>query len=247
MTTGSGRISRLQRTALITAGLLSWAAGGTATFLGSNGAGAAALIVVGVLCALLGVMGRWPDRIAMSGNEVSWDRVDEAVSSQIRAIENSDTDVSGPVLAELANLQDRLAELQRTGTVPRHPAQIYDDDVVAALRRLLPGAEIIPQGTRDRGLPDFTVRYRRTTIFVETKWRADPSRPFAGSTLPLLTGKLPADARLLVLSNTSVPPLPDAVEALRRSMGDRGRIVPWMDTTDDSALAEALRSLLPDR
>lgn len=248
MTAGTNRIGGPQRAALIATGLLSWGAGGAASFLGSNGAGAAALIVVGVICGLLGVMGRWPDRISMSGNEVIWDRVDEAVNSQIQAAaENSDSEAGESVLAELSNLRDRLAELQRTGTVPRHPAQAYDDEVVAAVRRLLPGAEIIPQAVRDRGLPDFTVRCHGGTVLMETKWRADPSRPFGGTTLPLLTGNLPGDARLLVLTNTSVPPLPKAIEALRESMGDRGRIVRWMDASDDGALADALRSLLPDQ
>ena len=81
-------------------------------------------------------------------------------------------------------------------------------------------------------------------MFVETKWRADPSRPFGGSTVPLLTQRLPKEASLLVITNTSVPPLPTAYETLRQTMGDRGRIVQWLDAADDGSLAEALTSLL---
>lgn len=230
------------RVALTMAGLASWLAGGTASFVGNNGAGAAALIAVGGLCGMVGLMGRWPSRISMSGNEVTWEAIDQAVSSHIQVA--ADNDEGETVLAELTSLKERLAELQQTGTVPKHPAQIYDDGVVAAIRRLLPRAEIIWQEARDRATADFIIRYRGSTLFIETKWRADPSRPFGGSTLPLLTQRLPEDARLLVITNTSVPPLPTAHEKLRQTVGDRGRIVQWLDAADDGSLAEALMSLL---
>jgi hypothetical protein len=224
-------------------GLASWLAGGGASFVGSNGPGAAALIAVGGICSMLGLMGRWPSRISMSGNEVTWETIDLAVTSQIQVA--ADNDESETVLAELTSLRERLTELQRTGIVPKHPAQVYDDDVVAAVRRLLPRAEIIRQeAARNRTIADFVIRYRGRTLFVETKWRADPSRPFGGSTLPLLTQGLPKDARLLVITNTSVPPLPTAQETLRQTMGDRSRIVQWLDAADDGLLAEALTSLL---
>jgi hypothetical protein len=240
---GSARLmGGKHRVALTMAGLASWLAGGAASFVGSNGPGAAALIAVGGICVMVGLMGRWPSRISMSGNEVTWENIDQAVSSQIQVA--ADNDESETVLAELTSLRERLAELQRTGTVPKHPAQIYDDDIVAAIRRLLPQAEIIRQERRDRATADFIVRYRGSTVFVETKWRADPSRPFGGSTLPLLTQELPKEASLLVITNTSVPPLPTAYETLRQTIGDRGRIVQWLDAADDGFLAEALTSPL---
>lgn len=235
-------MGRTHRVALTMAGLASWLAGGTASFVGSNGAGAAALIVVGGLCGMVGLMGRWPSRISMSGNEVTWEAIDQTVSSHIQVA--ADNDEGGTVLAELTSLKERLTELQQTGTVPKHPAQVYDDGVVAAIRRLLPGAEIIRQEARDRATADFIIRYHGSMLFAETKWRADPSRPFGGSTLPLLTQRLPEDARLLVITNTSVPPLPTAHEQLRQTVGNRGRIVQWVDAADDDFLAEPLMSLL---
>ena len=236
------QISGKHRVALTVVGLASWLAGGTASFVGSNGPGAAALITIGGICGVLGLMGRWPSRVSMSGNEVTWEVIDQTVSSQIQVAVANDEGQS--VLAELTSLRERLTELQRTGTVPKHPAQVYDDDVAAAIRRLLPEAQIIRQETRDRANADFNIRYRGRTLLVETKWRADPSRPFGGTTLPLLAQRLPQDARLLVITNTRVPPLPAAYETLRQATGDRGRIVQWLDATDDSSLAEALTSLL---
>lgn len=239
----AGQIGGRHRVALTMAGLTSWLAGGAASFLSDNGLGAAALIAIGGICGMLGLMGRWPSRISMSGSEVSWETIEQTVSSQIQVA--VDNDESETVLAELTTLRSRLAELQRSGIVPSHPAQIYDDDVVAAIRRLLPGAEIVRQVIGDRATPDFIVRYRRTTVFVETKWRADPSRPFGGSTLPLLVHGLNQDARLLVITNTNVPPRPSASGTLREAMGSRGRIVQWLDSADDASLADALAALLP--
>lgn len=236
------QISRTHRALLTGAGLCSWLAGGAASFLGSNGPGAAALIVAGVLCGVLGLMGHWPSRIALSGNEATWETVELAVSTQIQAAVRNDE--GEPVLAELRSLQDRLAELQRTGVVPKHPAELYDDAVVAAIHRLLPEAEIIRQEARDQAIADFIVRYRGSTLFVETKWRADPARAFRGSTLHLLTARLPADARLLVVTNTIAPPLAVAYGTMERAMGDRGRIVQWLGPADDSCLAETLAALL---
>jgi len=42
-------------------------------------------------------------------------------------------------VAELETLRDRLRVLEQTGSVPRHPAEIYDDDVLKALERTFPG------------------------------------------------------------------------------------------------------------
>jgi hypothetical protein len=64
-----GRIvSPRSRVALAVGGAASWAAGGVASFMGSNGAGAAALVLAGAICGILSLMGRWPSRISMSGN-----------------------------------------------------------------------------------------------------------------------------------------------------------------------------------
>ena len=235
-------ISRGRRVTLAIVGLVSWAAGGAAAFLSDNGAGAAALIVTGCLSGALGLVGRWPSRVTVSGNEISWESIDEAMESQIR-VARQDDDSEGAV-HELLSLRDRLAVLQQTGSVPLHPAEAYDQAVAAAISRLLPGAEISSEGTRSRATPDFTVRYHAATLLVETKWRANPADPFGGSTLPVLLAGLPAGTRLLVVTNTSVPPLRRARQLLRDSLGDLARIACWLDVRDDRALGEALAALL---
>jgi hypothetical protein len=238
---GSRMISRGGRIVLVIVGLASWAAGAVAVFLSTNGAGAAALVITGCLSGGLGLVGRWPSRVAVSGNEISWENIDQTMESQIRVAQQDD---DGTALRELLSLRDRLAVLQETGSVPMHPAEAYDQAVTAAIRRLLPGAEVIAQGTRSRATPDFTIEYQGSALFLETKWRVDPSDPFGGSTLPVLLAALPAGASLLVVTSTSVPPLPRAYQILQDALGDRGRIACWLDVRDDKALAEALAALI---
>lgn len=230
------------RAALLVTGLASWSAGGVAAFVSGSGAGAAALVITGALACALGLIGRWPSRLALSGNEISWESIDLTMESQIRVAQQDDDGEAA--LRELLSLRARLDLLQQTGSVPVHPAEAYDQAVMAALGRLLPGAEVIAQGTRSRAVPDFTVRYRGKTVLVETKWRNDPNEPFGGSTLPALLSALPTGTRLLVVTNTSVPPLPSAYQILRHLLDERGRIARWLDIRDDDALGQALTALL---
>jgi hypothetical protein len=230
-----------RRAALAAVGLMSWLAGGAAAFLSKNGAGAAALVAAGTVCGVLALMDRRPSRISMSGNELSWDDVKETVDSQIEVAEKSGD--ASDALGELKELRERLDVLQRTGSVPDHPAETYDKDVWAALQRLLPGAEIIRQGTGRNDIADFLVRHRGDQLLVETKWRADTTRPFGGTTLPRLTQKLSPDDKLLVVVNTDQW-RPGATKNVEDVLGDRGRVVTWRDVTDDHALGEAVRSLL---
>jgi hypothetical protein len=234
------RISRRNRITLTALGLGSWAAGGAASFLSGNGAGAAALVAVGGICGVLGLMGRWPSRISMGGSEFFWEDVHKTVNSQIQAAEQSGEGDS--VLAELKELRDRLNVLQRTGSVPEHPAQTYDRAVREAIKRLLPGAEVARQQRRSREVADFVVRYQRSELFVETKWRSDSAQQFGGSTLEALIHRLPPEARLLVVVNS--PPMTRAHAIVKDGLGERGRIVMWRDATQDRVLGEALTSLL---
>jgi len=187
-------------------------------------------------------MGRWPSRISMSGIEFLWDDVHQTVNSQIQVAEKSGEPDN--TLAELKDLRARLSVLQHTGSVPEHPAEVYDRAVEAAIERLLPGAEVIRQERRSRELADFVVRYQGDQLFVETKWRSDTARPFGGSTLPQLLKRLGPDAKLLVVVNTSEPPMVRASDIIEDALGERGRIATWRDVRDDAALGEALASLL---
>jgi hypothetical protein len=229
------------RVLLLSTGTVSWLAGGLASFTSGNGGGAAALIVSGVFCEVLALTGRWPTRISLSGHEISWDDVNQAVNSQIRVAERIGE--SDDALAELESLRERLDVLQRTGTVPAHPAENYDQAVAAAIRRVLPPAEVTRHGILSPDTPDFLVRYGQARLLVETKWRQDTARPFAGSTLPRLLERLPGNARLLIVVNTSEPPPPSGRQLVREALGERGEVVRWRDERDDADLREALRAL----
>jgi len=230
-----------RRAALAAVGLLSLLAGGAASFLSKNGAGAAALVAAGTVCGVLALMDRWPSRISMSGNEFSWDDIKETVDSQIEVAEKSGD--ANDALRELKELRERLDVLQRTGSVPEHPAETYDKNVLAALQRLLPGAEMIRQGTGRNDIADFVVRHQGDQLLVETKWRADKARPFGGTTLPRLTQNLSPEDKLLVVVNTDQW-RPSATTNVEDALGKRGRIVTWRDVRDDRALGEAVASLL---
>jgi hypothetical protein len=235
-------IGKTKRGLLLAAGLGSWGAGGTASFLSDNGAGAAALVAVGAVCGGLALIGRWPSRISMSGNELAWEDVKETVDSQIEVAETSGEDAS--VLNELRYLRERLDFLQRTGSVSKHPAQVYDEAVQAAVRRLLPQAELTRQQIRSRSIADFVLRYQGRQLLLETKWRADPEQPYRGRTLPNLLERLAQDATLLVVVNAHPSAVAAAQSLVNDSIGARGRVAGWLDVRDDGELARALTSLL---
>jgi hypothetical protein len=237
-----GGMTRRQRLTLIGIGLASWAAGGAATFISQNGAGAASLVAVGAVCGMFSFVGRWPSQISMSGNEISWLGVKDVIDSQIVAARASGE--ADSVLTELTSLRQRLDLLQRTGSAPAHPAQIYDEAALAAIRRVLPAAEVIERGDRSRATADFLLWYHGAELEIETKWRPDPERPFAGSTLPALISHLPPRAVLLVMANLSNPPRASAVRTLEQAMGERARIVAWRSIEDDQELGAALHALL---
>lgn len=235
-------ISQGYRVALLAVGLASWGAGGVASFISGNGAGAASLVVVGAFCGGVALIGRWPSRISMSGNEVAWEDVRATVDSQIEVVQAAGEDSS--VLHELRYLRERLDYLQRTGSVARHPAEVYDEEVTAAVVRLLPEAELRAQVNRSRSRADFTMDYRGYRVLIETKWRADSEGPFAGRTLPQLLERLDKDAKLLVVVNASPSSLSVAQQVVAGVLGARGRVVGWRNVRDDPSLGTALSALL---
>lgn len=204
--------------------------------------GAAALVAVGATCGGLALIGRWPSRISMSGNELAWEDVRETVDSQIEVAEIAGEDVS--VLNELRYLRERLDFLQRTGSVSKHPAEVYDEAVAAAIGRLLPEAELSRSQHRSRSRADFVLDYRGRKILLETKWRADSQQPFAGRTLPQLLEQVGNDARLLVVVNAPQSVTAVAQQVVTDVLGARGRVVGWRDVRDDPRLGTALTSLL---
>jgi hypothetical protein len=232
-------IHRRGRWALAGAGVASWLGGAVATFVSSNGPGTVALVVVGAAASILALIGRWPSRVVVSGNEVVWEEIYETIDSQAAAA-RYDTGK----FAELVTLRRRLQALELTGDVPEHPAAAYDRAVHEALLRVVPGAQVFVEPTRSRERADFVLRRDPRAVAVETKWRAEIGEPFRGSTLAELTGRLDPAARVLVVSNAhDITPAGQQLHAL---VGPRGRVVSWRSAEDDARLAAALDALLQD-
>lgn len=236
-----GRMSKLTRRTLVFGGVFSWVAGAGATFAGGEGSGAVALIAAGATAGLLGLVGRWPSRIAVSGNEISWAEVKETVEEQIDAAEDAGNESA---VQELEELRRRLDALERTGSAPRHPAAAFDDAVEQAIRRALPGAVVRrAEGGRSRAKADFEVALGARALLVESKFKSDPRHPFQGTTLTPLLASLSRNERLLIVTNAIDTRRAEEVVADRR---DRVRLVSWIGPADDQALSAALINLLRD-
>ena len=237
-------MSRRSRWALGAAGLMSWAAGGVASFVGGSGGGAAALVVAGLISAGLGLIGRWPSRISMSGSEFTWEEVKATVETQIEVAKESGE--GSAVIAELKVLEQRLELLRQTGSIAEHPAEAYDRAVEAAIKRLYPSASIVVNESRSNAEVDFIVTIDGQDLFLETKWRPDAARPFRGSTLPALLNRLRSNSRLLVVMNADNA-TPEALRLIADNLNSRGRIVSWRDVRDDANLTAAIEALIASR
>ena len=88
----------------------------------------------------------------------------------------------------------------------------------------------------------FAVTLADQTLFVETKWRRDPTLAYHAESLPTLLKQLPKGARLLVVVNT-VGTM-NAEHHVHEALGRRGRVVTWRGSGDDWSLKSALRALL---
>lgn len=235
-----GEIGRGPRAALLTVGVASWVSGAVATFIASNAVSSAVLIAAGAAAGGIGLMGRWPEKISISGNEVAWSKYREVVDDQIEVAESTSSDPR--VVQELLSLRTRLEQLHATGRASEHPANVYDTQVEAALLRVQPSARLRRSAERSKRVADFVMQTRRGEVSVETKWRPDPASPFQGSTLTSLFSGLGSRDRLLVITNTRNL---DVVRArITAEMGQRGRAVTWQNERDDDALKAAIDSLI---
>lgn len=231
------------RAGLFCVGGASWVAGGVATFVASNAVSSAVLIAAGAAASWIGAMGRWPEKVSISGNEVVWPAVKDVLDDQIEVAQA--TGSGQAVVEELVSLRDRLDQLQFTGKAPEHPAVAYDVDVEAALRRMLPSARITRATHRSDRVADFVLEVGQSRLNIETKWRRDPTTPFRGTTMPVLLAELGPDERLLVISNAL--DVGQVRAQVSRSMGDRGQVVSWRGRQNDEALGRALNELLTGR
>lgn len=233
-------MKRRERGALGIAGIASWIAGSVATFTGGEGSGAVAMIGAGAVASVLALIGHWPSRVAFSGNELMWEDVVESVDEQIEAAEDAGDD---SVIRELKELRKRLAEAERTGSIPMHPAAQYDEAVHSALRRVLPGVTVLASSGRRRDQADFHVEVGTGRLLVETKYKSDPRSPFAGSTLDPLLSQLGGSDRLLIVTNTVHADR--GRDSVKKALGDRARVITWFGPMDDDVLQAAIAQLLP--
>ncbi len=237
----SRRISGILRTLLTLLGVGLAGVGVYATLATANGAGAAALTGVGVALLVLAMIGRWPSRISVGGNELSWEKVRATVQSQIERAREADEPAA--VVAELQALERRIDELRLTGAVAEHPAETYDRAVEAALRRIVPDAEITRSRSPRYEIPDFTVRGDGWTLALETKWRSDPAASYRGTTLAPLVEALPDGAPVVVVVRGTEAAVRPARSA-KSVVGAKARVVAWRDQADDARLAEAIAALV---
>lgn len=231
-------MSTRARRGLVGGGLLSWAAGAVATFTNGEGSGAVALIGAGAFAGLLGLVGRWPSKISLSGSEISWLEVKETVEEQIDAAQDAGDEGA---VRELEELRRRLEVMERTGNAPKHPAAQYDDAVEQAIRRAIPGATVRRSAGRSRAKADFEVKLGSNGLLIESKFKSDPRRSFHGSTLAPLLDRLTESERLLIVTNSLDT---RGAEAVVRDHPGRVRIVTWVGPADDTELSAALIQLL---
>ncbi len=228
----------VERIALAAIGLSSWIGGGVATFHDTNGPGAVALIAGGASGALLALIGRWPSRITVQGNEVAW--LAEAIDESIEVAQSNGE--LEPVIAELKSLKDRLVTHQLTGVTPPHPAESFDQEVEQAIRSLIPDAELTRESRRSREAADFILTRQGRSVHIETKWRRDPNQPFRGRTLEPLARALRETDRLLVVVNAR--DTADATDLLKSAMPGRALVVSWHGGQDNAELKRGLLELL---
>lgn len=133
-----------------------------------NGAGSVALVASETCCGVLALIGRWPSRIAVSGNEVAWSEVRETLDSQIDAARAGDEPAGA--IAELELLRDRLITLKQSGSAPEHPAESYIRAVGEALQRAAgTGIRLHRRGPYARNAPDFVLERGGRRVLVKNE------------------------------------------------------------------------------
>ncbi|MQA87183.1 MAG: hypothetical protein GEV03_21780 [Streptosporangiales bacterium] len=229
-------LSRWQRWAAGLLGLASWAVGGTGAFLARNDFASVALIVLGAAAVLTALIGRLPSRLRVGGHELSYQAVTEVIDQKIE-------NVPEPAVAVLEDLKRDLASLVPRADHPVTPPVQFDAAVSAALRRVLPAAEIHHPEVWTRDEPDFVVEVDGKTLLVETRYVRPNTGPYRGWDLGPLLQLVRQGRNLLVITNDEVAPEAHEVVAVTGADG-RARVMHWLGMIDDDSLAEAVGDLL---
>ncbi|HEY3633198.1 MAG TPA: hypothetical protein VGL21_20020 [Jatrophihabitantaceae bacterium] len=232
-------VSPVVRWMILIGGLGLIGMGSVATFIGRLALPAGLAIVVGAAACLLAAIGHWPANLSWGNASVAF-----AISNQIRN-EIDDVIDSAPEEAKpsLERVRDMVSAVQVDQT-PRVAAAIaYDDEIEAALRRIVPNARIRRDTEWSRDRPDFWLLIGDRELYIETK-HVGSATSFSGSSLETLFDQLADSGRLLVLTNAA--DISRGRERVAERLGERGAVTTWRSPADDGELDRAVLALLDD-
>ena len=165
-----------------------------------------------------------------------------AITNQIRN-EIDDVLAEAPAAAKpsLERVRDIVSAVQVDQT-PRVAAAIaYDDEIEAALRRVVPDARIRRDTEWSRDRPDFWVLINDRELRIETK-HVGSATSFSGSSLDALFDQMSGSSRLLVITNAV--DVSRARDRVAGNLGDRGAVITWRSPADDGELRRGISLLL---
>lgn len=222
---------------ILLGGLALVVTGTVATFVGRLALPAGIAIVVGAAGCLLAAIGQWPASLSWGNASVAF-----AITNQIRN-EIDDVLAEAPAAAKpsLERVRDIVSAVQVDQT-PRVAAAIaYDDEIEAALRRVVPDARIRRDTEWSRDRPDFWVLVNDRELRIETK-HVGSATSFSGSSLDALFDQMSGSSRLLVITNAV--DVSRARDRVAGNLGDRGAVITWRSPADDGELRRGISLLL---
>jgi len=222
---------------ILLGGLALVVTGTVATFVGRLALPAGIAIVVGAAGCLVAAIGRWPASLSWGNASVAF-----AITNQIRN-EIDDVLAEAPAAAKpsLERVRDIVSAVQVDQT-PRVAAAIaYDDEIEAALRRVVPDARIRRDTEWSRDRPDFWVLINDRELRIETK-HVGSATSFSGSSLDALFDQMSGSSRLLVITNAV--DVSRARDRVAGNLGDRGAVITWRSPADDGELRRGISLLL---
>lgn len=167
-----------------------------------------------------------------------WEILDLTFESIRSSGELPDTDDANSA----AGAESQAPAAVMSGAPQPHPSLVFAARVKAAIMRCLPDVNVAAPA--DPNLADWQLTGSGHDLFIEVKWKADFSQPFAASVLQRIVERIPEDGKLLVIVDGLTVSTGQSFSGVKRPIGDRGYILSWLDEDDDSALRSTLVELL---